>query len=91
MPEFRQRMIAAYAVGAEALAIGLLARGAVRSPLQYVSLVFGVLFARRVRLGVAAAGFAGAVAASDRGGDRGAGGDDGGLRLWSGEVPAARE
>ena len=45
MPEFRQRMIAAYAIGAEALAIALLARGAVRSPLQYVSLVFGVLFA----------------------------------------------
>ena len=45
MPEFRQRMIAAYAVGAEALAIALLARGAVRSPLQYAALVFGVLFA----------------------------------------------
>ncbi|MEX2112460.1 MAG: hypothetical protein WD845_04705, partial [Pirellulales bacterium] len=45
MPELRHRMIAAYAVGAEALAIALLARGAVRSPLQYVALVFGVLFA----------------------------------------------
>lgn len=45
MPEFRHRMIAAYAVGAEALALALLARGAVQSPLQYLSLVFGTLFA----------------------------------------------
>lgn len=43
--EFGQRMIAAYALGAQALAIGMLSRGAVRSSLQYVSLVFGVLFA----------------------------------------------
>jgi hypothetical protein len=45
MPEFQHRMIAAFAVGAEALAIGLLARGAARPPLQYGSLLFGVLFA----------------------------------------------
>ena len=45
MPEFRQRMVAAYAVGAEAVAIALLARGAVRSPLQSAALVYGVLFA----------------------------------------------
>lgn len=45
MPEFQHRMVAAYAVGAQALAIALLARGAVRSPLQYLSLLFGALFA----------------------------------------------
>lgn len=45
MPEFRHRMIAAYAIGAVAVALGLLTRGAVRSPLQYTALVFGALFA----------------------------------------------
>jgi hypothetical protein len=45
MPEFRQRMVAAYAIGAEALALALLARGVVRSSLQYASLVLGTLFA----------------------------------------------
>jgi len=45
MPEFRHRMIAAYAVGAEAFALALLARGAVQSPLQFLSLVFGAIFA----------------------------------------------
>ena len=43
--DFTQRMVAAYAVGAQAFAIGLLARGAVRTPLQYLALVWGVLFA----------------------------------------------
>ncbi len=43
--DFSRRMIAAYAVGAQALALGMLARGAVRSPLKYASLVYGVLFA----------------------------------------------
>ena len=42
---FTQRMVAAYAVGAQAFAIGLLARGGVRTPLQYLALVWGVLFA----------------------------------------------
>jgi hypothetical protein len=45
VPEFLQRMVAAYAVAAQAFAIGLLARGAVRTPLQYLSLVWGVFFA----------------------------------------------
>jgi hypothetical protein len=45
MPKFSMRMIAAYAVGAEALSLAFLAQGAVRSPLQYMSLVFGALFA----------------------------------------------
>ncbi len=45
VPSFTQRMVAAYAVGAQAFAIGLLARGAVRTSLQYLSLVWGVLFA----------------------------------------------
>lgn len=45
MTEFGHRMIAAYAVGAEALALGFLARGVVRSPLQYTSLALGALFA----------------------------------------------
>jgi hypothetical protein len=40
-----ERMIAAYAILAQTAAIGLLARGAVRSSLQYASLVLGVLFA----------------------------------------------
>jgi hypothetical protein len=44
MSEFSMRMIAAYAIGAEGLALGLLARGAVRTPLQYAALVFGALF-----------------------------------------------
>jgi hypothetical protein len=38
-------MVAAYAVGAQAFAIGLLARGGVRTPLQYLALMWGVLFA----------------------------------------------
>jgi hypothetical protein len=42
---FTQRMVAAYAIGAQVFAIGLLARGAVRTPLQYLALVWGVLFA----------------------------------------------
>jgi hypothetical protein len=42
---FVQRMVAAYAVGAQAFAIGLLARGRVRTALQYTALVWGVLFA----------------------------------------------
>ncbi len=42
---FTQRMVAAYAVGAQAFALGLVARGAVRTPLQYLALVWGVLFA----------------------------------------------
>ena len=45
MESFTQRMVAAYAVGAQAFALGLLARGAVRTPLQYLALVWGVLFA----------------------------------------------
>ena len=45
MPSFTHRMVAAYAIGAQALAIGLLARGTVRTSLQYVALVWGVLFA----------------------------------------------
>jgi hypothetical protein len=45
LPSFTQRMVAAYAVGAQAFAIGLLARGAVRTPLQYLALVWGVFFA----------------------------------------------
>lgn len=44
MPSFTQRMVAAYAIGAQAFAIGLLARGTVRTSLQYTSLVWGVLF-----------------------------------------------
>jgi hypothetical protein len=43
--DFTQRMVAAYAVGAQAFAIGLLARGGVRTPLQYLALVWGALFA----------------------------------------------
>ncbi len=45
MPTYHMRMIAAYAVGAEALALAFLAQGTVRSPLQYTSLIFGALFA----------------------------------------------
>jgi hypothetical protein len=45
LESFTERMLAAYAVLAQAVAIGLLARGALRSPLQYASLVVGVLFA----------------------------------------------
>ncbi len=45
MAGFPQRMIASYAVLAQALALGMLARGVVRSPLKYTALVFGVLFA----------------------------------------------
>jgi hypothetical protein len=45
LPQFTQRMVAAYAVAAQAFAIGLLARGTVRTPLQYLALVWGVLFA----------------------------------------------
>jgi hypothetical protein len=43
--DFTQRMVAAYAVGAQAFAIGLLARGGVRTTLQYLALVWGVFFA----------------------------------------------
>jgi hypothetical protein len=43
--DFTQRMVAAYAVGAQAFAIGLLAKGSVRTPLQYLALLWGVLFA----------------------------------------------
>jgi hypothetical protein len=42
---FTDRMFAAYAILAQAAAVGLLARGAVRSSLQYASLVLGGLFA----------------------------------------------
>lgn len=42
---FGQRMVAAYAVGAQVFAIGLLAHGAVRTRLQYLALVWGVFFA----------------------------------------------
>jgi hypothetical protein len=42
---FVQRMVAAYAVGAQVFAIGLLAHGRARVPLQYTALVWGVLFA----------------------------------------------
>jgi hypothetical protein len=45
MPSFTQRMVAAYAISAQAIAIGLLARGTVRTALQYTALVWGVLFA----------------------------------------------
>lgn len=45
VPSFTQRMVAAYAIGAQAFAIGLLARGAVRTSLQYAALTWGVLFA----------------------------------------------
>jgi hypothetical protein len=45
IPSFVQRMVAAYAVGAQAFALGLLARGAVRTSPQYLALVWGVLFA----------------------------------------------
>ncbi len=45
MAGFTQRMVAAYAIGAQAIALGLLARGAVRTSLQYLALVWGVLFA----------------------------------------------
>jgi hypothetical protein len=45
MEDFEQRMIAAYAIGAQAFALALLARGRVRTPLQYSALVWGVLFA----------------------------------------------
>ncbi|MCI0333023.1 MAG: hypothetical protein L0228_07360 [Planctomycetes bacterium] len=41
---FMQRMVAAYAIGAQAFAIGLLARGGVRTSLQYLALVWGVMF-----------------------------------------------
>jgi hypothetical protein len=43
--EFTRRMVSAYAVGAQAFAIGLLARGSVRTPLQYLALVWGAMFA----------------------------------------------
>jgi len=43
--DFTQRMVTAYAVGAQAFAIALLARGRVRMPLQYLALVWGALFA----------------------------------------------
>lgn len=45
MPNFGERIVAAYAVGAQAFAIGLLAHGAVRSRLQYLALIWGVFFA----------------------------------------------
>jgi hypothetical protein len=45
MDDFSKRMVAAYAVGAQAFAIGLLAYGAVRLRLQYLALAWGVLFA----------------------------------------------
>jgi hypothetical protein len=45
MENFRERIIAAYAVGAQVFAIGLLAHGAVRTRLQYLALVWGVFFA----------------------------------------------
>jgi hypothetical protein len=45
LPDFTQRMVAAYAVGAQVFAIALLARGGVRTPLQYLALVWGALFA----------------------------------------------
>ncbi|HEX2474529.1 MAG TPA: hypothetical protein VHK01_07285, partial [Lacipirellulaceae bacterium] len=45
MPEFGRRMFAAYAIGAQVFAIGLLARGAVRTSLQYLALIWGVFFA----------------------------------------------
>jgi len=45
MPSFVQRMVAAYAVGAQAFSIGLLARGMVRTALQYTALIWGALFA----------------------------------------------
>ncbi|MEX0642336.1 MAG: hypothetical protein WD468_06530, partial [Pirellulales bacterium] len=45
MEKFTERMVAAYAVGAQAFALGLLARGAVRTSLQYLALVWGVFFA----------------------------------------------
>src|SRR5690349_4866664 len=45
MPNFGQRMVAAYAVGAQIFAIGLLAHGAARLRLQYLSLIWGVFFA----------------------------------------------
>jgi hypothetical protein len=43
--DFTQRMVAAYAVGAQVFAIALLARGGARTPLQYLALVWGALFA----------------------------------------------
>jgi hypothetical protein len=45
MSVFTQRMVAAYAVAAQAFAIGLLARGAMRTSLQYLALAWGVFFA----------------------------------------------
>lgn len=45
VPSFTQRMVAAYAIGAQAFAIGLLAHGGVRTPLQYLALTWGVFFA----------------------------------------------
>ena len=45
MQSFGERIVAAYAVGAQAFAIGLLAHGAVRSRLQYLALIWGVFFA----------------------------------------------
>lgn len=45
IPQFDRRMIAAYAVGAHAVALALLACGAVRTALQYTSLAWGTLFA----------------------------------------------
>jgi hypothetical protein len=45
MDNQERRFIAAYAVGAQAVALALLARGAVRTSLQYLSLVWGAVFA----------------------------------------------
>ncbi len=45
MHGFPLRMVAAYAVGAQVFAIGLLAHGTVRTPLQYLALMWGVVFA----------------------------------------------
>jgi hypothetical protein len=45
MESFTYRMVAAYAVGAQMFALALLARGTVRTALQYLALVWGVFFA----------------------------------------------
>lgn len=45
MDSGERRFVAAYAVGAQAVALALLARGTVRTSLQYLSLVWGALFA----------------------------------------------
>jgi hypothetical protein len=44
-PAYAERMVAAYAVLAVALALAFLAKGAMRSRLQYAALTLGVLFA----------------------------------------------